>query len=124
MITTAKAIRPAIMSGTYYVATLATAEIPKSLTAICYHLDRWPSCNLRAVIQMHGINVARLNKLLRGSICILLQTRLLITDKTMLAIDKNSRENQNLDRLAPKLKVKYLEKRILIVSVNDILIQS
>ena len=53
-----------------------------------------------------------------------LQTKLSITDKTMLAIDKNSRENQNLDRLAPKLKVKYLEKRILIVSVNDILIQS
>lgn len=112
------------MSGTYYVTTLATAEIPESLTAIFYHLDRWPSSNLRAVIQMHGINVARLNKLLRGSICILLQTRLLITDKTMLAIDKNSRENQNLDRLAPKLKVKYLEKQILIVSVNDILIQS
>ena len=54
----------------------------------------------------------------------MLQMKLSITDKTMLAIDKNSRENQNLDRLAPKLKVKYLEKRILIVSVNDILIQS
>jgi hypothetical protein len=90
MITTAKAIRPAIMSGTYYVTTLATAGIPKSLTAIFYHPDRWPSCNLRAVIQMHGINVAGLNKLLRDSICMMLQMKLSITDKTMLAINKYS----------------------------------
>ena len=73
---------------------------------------------------MHGINVARLNKLLRGSICMMLQTKLSITDKTMFAIDKYSMENQNLDRLAQALKVKCLEKQILIVSVNDILIQS
>ena len=124
MITTAKAIWSAIMSGTDYVTTLATAGIPKSLTAICHHPDRWPSCNLRAVIQMHGINVARLNKLLRGSICMMLQMKLSITDKTMLATEKYSMENQNLDRLARPLKVKYLEKQILIASVNDILIQS
>ena len=54
----------------------------------------------------------------------MLQTKLSITDKTMLAIDKYSMENQNLDRLAQPLKVKYLEKQILIASVNDILIQS
>ena len=54
----------------------------------------------------------------------MLQTKLSITDKTMFAIDKYSMENQNLDRLARPLKVKYLEKQILIASVNDILIQS
>ena len=100
MRTTAKAIPPTIISGIGAVTTFATAKIPTDHTEIFHYPDRLPSYSQRAVPALLGMNIVRLNKLLRGLTFFMPQTSLSITDKTMLATNINSTKNQNSDSLA------------------------
>ena len=77
----------------------------------CIHPLLSISCSRRVVTAMYGISVASENN--RGSLS-------LMTLKEMLAMIVNRAHHQNSDLLALPVKSAYLEKQVLIESINVI----